>query len=131
MLVNTDGSNLSCPEVAKNRCLSPIKHTISPSTILQREIRIKNLAPFFKGVSIRNITPKQCDAWVTSRVAKIAPQTFAHELEVMRAVFKYAMRHGLILSNPAEDIKRPKIVQARIEVPTRDQFQKLVAAIRV
>src|SRR5437016_6188618 len=107
----SDDANLSFEEVAKNRWLASIKHTISPSTILQREIRIKNLAPFFKGSSIRNITPKQCDAWVTSRGAKIAPQTFAHELEVMRAVFKYAVRHGLILSNPAEDIKRPKIVQ--------------------
>jgi integrase len=36
----------------------------------------------------------------------------------------------LILSNPAKDIKRRKIVSKPIEVPSREQFQKLVAQIR-
>jgi integrase len=35
-----------------------------------------------------------------------------------------------MLSNPAKSIRRMKIVQAPITVPTRDQFKQLIAAIR-
>ena len=48
----------------------------------------------------------------------------------MRMVFNYAVEHGLILANPAVHIKRRRIEQAQITVPTRDQFQTLIAAIR-
>ena len=61
---------------------------------------------------------------------RLTSQTFVHELEVMRAVFNYAQRHGLLLSNPALDIKRPKLTQPKIVVPTRSQFKDLIAAIR-
>jgi integrase len=53
-----------------------------------------------------------------------------HELDTMRLIFDYAVRLGLMLSNPAKDIKRRKIVSKPIVIPTREQFQKLVAAIR-
>jgi Phage integrase, N-terminal SAM-like domain len=52
----TDDAKLGFEAVA-NRWLESIKHTLAASTIVQREIRIKNLAPFFKGVPLRNITP--------------------------------------------------------------------------
>jgi integrase len=61
----------------------------------------------------------------------MAPQTLVHELDTMRLIFDYAVRLGLMLTNPAKDIKRRKIVQQPITVPTREQFPKLVAAIRL
>lgn len=130
MLSISDDANLSFQDVAQ-RWLESVKHTLSPGTIYQREIRINNLAPHFRGLSIRNVTARQCELWVTKRGPEIAAQTFAHELEVMKAVFHYAQRHGLILANPAADIKRRKIVQAKIVVPSREQFRNLVAAIRL
>jgi integrase len=60
----------------------------------------------------------------------IAPQTFAHELDTMRGVFSFGVSQGLILSNPARDIKRRRILPSKIEVPSREQFQKLISAIR-
>jgi integrase len=48
----------------------------------------------------------------------------------MRAVFDYSVRLGLMLSNPAKDIKRRKVVQKPMVIPTREQFRKLVATIR-
>jgi integrase len=61
----------------------------------------------------------------------MAPQTLVHELDTMRLIFDYAVRIGLMLANPAKDIKRRKIVAKPIEVPTREQFKKLVEAIRM
>jgi integrase len=49
----------------------------------------------------------------------------------MRAVFNYAIAQGLLLANPAKGIKRRRIVNKPIEIPTREQFQQLIAAIRL
>ena len=125
----TDEGKLGFKAVA-DRWLESVKHTLAAGTIEQREIRIKNLAPFFKGTLLRGVTAFQCERWAVERGAKLAPQTFVHELETMRNVFKYAQQHGLILSNPASVIKRPKVTFAKAPIPTRQQFVKLVAQIR-
>jgi integrase len=128
-LTLTDDAKLGFEAVA-NRWLESIKHTLAPGTIVQREIRIKNLAPFFKSVPLRNIIPFQCERWAVQRGAKLATQTFVHELETMRNVFSYALKHGLILTSPATTIKRPKVSFSKVVIPTREQFVKLVAQIR-
>jgi integrase len=128
-LTLTDDAKLGFETVA-NRWLESIMHTLATGTIVQREIRIKNLAPFFKGVPLRNITPFQCERWAVKRGAKLATQTFVHELETMRNVFSYALKHGLILSSPATTIKRPKVSYTKVVIPTREQFVKLVEQIR-
>jgi integrase len=101
-----------------------------PSTLKRRKTCVANLKPFFKGVVIRKISPKHCEEWVIRRGGGIAAQTFAHELSTMKGVFDYAVSNGLMLKNPAAGIKRRKIVQDEIEVPTRAQFKALVDAIR-
>lgn len=112
------------------RWLETAQHALKPSTVDRRRRCIKALAPFFRNLTVRNITRRHCEQWLTERGAGIAPQTFAHELDTMRAVFSYAMRIGLILSDPSKDIRRRKIVSKLIEVPSRGDFQRLVAAIR-
>jgi site-specific recombinase XerD len=129
MLTITQDAKLGFEQVAR-RWLDSIRHTLGLATVVQREIGIKNLAPHFPGHSIRNITARHCELWATERGPQIAPQTFAHELETLKAVFNYAQGHGLILAHPAAGIKRRKLVQPKIVVPTREQFQNLVAAIR-
>ena len=128
-LTLTDDAKLGFEAVA-NRWLESIKHTLAEGTITQREIRIKNLSPFFKGIPLRNITPAQCESWAIKRGAKLASQTFVHELETMRNVFTYALKHGLILTSPATTIKRPKVSNSKVVIPSREQFTKLVAQIR-
>ncbi len=125
----TEDASVSFADVAQ-RWLETTRHALKGSSVKRREGCIKNLVPFFKGVTIRNVTSRQCECWLTERGGTIAPQTFAHELNTMNAVFNYAIRQGLVMTNPARDIKRRKITQAKIVVPTRNQFQKLVAAIR-
>jgi integrase len=128
-LTLTDDAKLGFEAVA-NRWLESIKHTLAEGTITQREIRIKNLSPFFKGIPLRNITPAQCESWAIKRGAKLASQTFVHELETMRNVFSYALKHGLILTSPATTIRRPKVSNSKVVIPTREQFTQLVAQIR-
>ena len=129
-LTTSEDARLSFDDIAK-RWMDVTKHALKESTVTRRQTCIKNLSPFFSGVAIRNAQPQHCERWLTERGAKVAPQTLAHELNTMRAVFDYAVRLGLMLSNPAKDIQRMKIVQSPMVIPTRDQFRSLVEAIRL
>ena len=91
---------------------------------------IKGLAPYFKNLPVRNITEQNCDRWVKERGTILASETFVHELDVLNAVFDFALNRGLILSNPAKHIKRRKIISKQIVVPSLDQFKQLINAIR-
>ena len=129
-LATDDAAKLTFDAIAA-RWLASVRHTLKESTALRREQYLRALAPSFAGLTLRNIKTAHCEAWVTRRGNTIAPQTFAHELETMRAVFDYAREQGLILRDPSKGIKRKRILPAKIEVPSREQFGQLVAAIRL
>jgi integrase len=107
------------------------KHALSTSTVKRREMYIKGLLPYFQDIPIRNVTDQDCDRWVKERGAVLASETFVHELDVLKAVFDFALNRGLLLSNPARHIRRRKIVSKRIVVPSLDQFARLISAIRL
>lgn len=128
-LVTGDETRQTFEQVAQ-RWMAVTAHALKPSSAVRRELCIRSLLPFFDGLTIRNIQRQHCERWLTERGLKLAPMTMNRELELMRTVFAYAIKLGLILSNPAEDLKRRKVVQAQIQIPTREQFKKLVVAIR-
>ena len=125
----TEDATVGFADVAQ-RWLDTTRHALKESSVTRRKTCIKNLTPFFKGVTLRHATARHCERWLTERGMTIAPQTFAHELNTMNGIFSFAVRQGLILANPARHIQRRKIPQARSTIPTREQFQQLVAAIR-
>lgn len=118
-------------ETIAARWLDSIRHTIKPSTLTRRETCIANLEPYFRRVTLSGITAEQCETWKNDRGDEIAPQTFAHELGTMKLIFEYAITHGMLYRNPARGIKRKRIIATREKsIPTREQFTKLIAAIR-
>lgn len=125
----TEDAFKSFEDVA-NRWMAVTEHTLKPSSAVRRRQCIKFIAPYFKGLSIRNIQRQHCERWLTERGPKLAAMSMNRELELMRSVFGYAVKLGLMLKNPAEDIQRRRVVQAQILIPTREQFRKLIAAIR-
>ena len=92
----SEDASATFDEVA-HRWLETIRHALKDSTVRRQKTCIKNLAPFFKGVTLRNATARQCERWTAERGHEIAPQTFAHELNTLNAVFNYAVRRGLVL----------------------------------
>ena len=128
-LTLSDEKNTTFADVSKV-WLSGVRHSLKPATIRRREVCIKGLKPFFVGVSIRNVTRQHCDNWLNKRAEKLSPSSFAQELDTLKLVLDHAVNCGLLLSNPARNIKRRKLRQAEITVPSGDQFQKLIAALR-
>lgn len=125
----TEAANLSFEQVA-DRWLDTSRHTIKDSSHDRRQRSLKAVSPFLSGIPIKNIAARHCEAWLIKRGSNIAAQTFAHELNAMRAVFKYALDQGWILRNPAAEIKRRRIISKIPNVPTREQFNRVVATIR-
>jgi integrase len=130
LTVAPDDAKLTFKEVADS-WNNATKHLIAESSQTRRDTCIKNLAGHFQTLSIRSITAWGCEQWAAKRSAEVAAQTFAHELGVLKAVFKYAARHGFVLSNPAAEIKRKKISNRKIQTPSRDQFQQIIATMRL
>src|SRR5438128_8777467 len=110
-LTLSDEKNTTFADVA-NVWLGGVRHALKPATIRRREVCIKGLAPFFKGVAIRSVTRQHCDAWLNKRAEKLSPSSFAQELDTLKLVLDYAVNRGLLLSNPAQNIKRRRLVQA-------------------
>ena len=128
-LAPAEEAGLTFEQVAA-RWLDTTKHTVKDATHDRRERCVRAVAPFVSGIPIRNVTVRHCEAWLTERGNLKAPQTFAHELNTMRAVFKYAMENGWILRNPTAGIKRRRIVSKKPNVPTDEHFQSVMKHIR-
>jgi integrase len=128
-LVGSDEAGVSFDEAAE-RWLVLTAHELKPRSLERRRTSLKGLSPFFRGLALRNITKAHCERWLTKRGQNVAPQTFAHELSALKRTFNFAVEQGLILGNPAAHIRRRKIHQAKITIPTREQFRQLVTAIR-
>ncbi len=128
-LTTDDDARVTFEDLAK-RWVDLSRHALKPMAILRRETAIKGIGPFFAGMNARNIQTRHCERWVTERGPKLADRTFVLELGVMKAIFAYAVDRGIMLNNPARSLKRRKLVQQPIAIPSREQFQKLIAAIR-
>ena len=129
-VMSKEASHVSFETIAQ-RWLSSIRHTLKPNTIRLYEQCIKRLEPFFRTVTLANITAEHCENWKTRRGEKLAPQSFAHELSTMKRVFGYSIEHGILYRSPARGIKRKRIIATREKfIPTREQFTKLIATIR-
>lgn len=128
-LATGDDARLTFADVAQ-RWLQLSKPAMKPRAFLRKAQFVDQLKKLFGSMPIRNVTPSHCEQWVTARGAEISPSTFVQELGVMKGIFAYAVDLGYMLSNPARRIQRPKLVHKPKSIPTREQFHKLVLAIR-
>jgi len=104
------------------------QHGLSKSTVKLQLYFIENLTPYFPG-AVRNVKSEDVDRWLLERGQGLASQTFNHELEVLRGAFDYAVERGLLLANPVAAIKRRRVVSKTIQVPSRQQFDRLVSTL--
>jgi len=103
---------------------------LKPSSRERRRVAIRSLAPFYKGVTVRNITLRHVEQWYSKRSAERAAQTVNIEVETLRGILAYACKHGLLLENPAAGLKRLRMTSKTILCPTREQFKALLASMR-
>ena len=125
----TEDPFLSFADIAQ-RGMAVTSPTLKASSALRRAQCIKQLRPSFAGLAIRNIQRQHGERWLTERGPTLAAMSMHREPELRRGVFGYAEKLGLMLKHPAEDLERRRVVQAPMQIPTRDQFKQFVATIR-
>lgn len=127
--VTGDAARITFDELA-SQWLAAKRHTLKPASALRFDVSIKAVAPAFSGLQIRHITAKHCEAWAVARSGDVAASTFNNDLNAMRGAFGYAVAHGLIFRDPSANVKRPKNRNRVPDVPSRERFAAIVAAIR-
>ena len=102
---------------------------MKPYSRERRASAIKALASYFPN-TVRSISKSHVEKWASSRMKSAAARTFNIERETLIQILDYAVREGLILDNPARVIHRMKQSKPKLVVPTRPQFQSLLAKLR-
>lgn len=102
---------------------------LKPSSA-DRNVRcVKELDKTFGKLAVSEITTRHCEDWMVSRGTGIAASTFNKDALVLKAILDHAQRDGLILDNPARVVKRRKVIDKKIVIPTREEYTKLLEEI--
>ena len=125
----TGKGNITFNELA-DRWFETVKVGMKPASAVRRQVSLRNLSLHFRGEPVRNLTTRDCEAWMIGRSKKVSASSYNNERETLQAVLAFAKRDGLILDNPAESLARKKMEQSVLEIPNRDQFVALVAEMR-
>ena len=129
-LHGSEHRNLRFEELAKF-WLESIQGSVKASTHKRRMVCINQLTPFFKTIPMRSITSADIERWKVRRGASISARTFNKELETLNHLIRYARDvKGMLLDNPAEKVRNRKASAATIEIPSKEQFRKLVSELR-
>ena len=111
------------------RWLDKFGPSMKSSSVERRVSAIKVLAPHFTN-TIRAINKSQVETWASVRMGQVAERTFNIERETLILILDYAISEGLILENPAINIKRLIQPKAQVIIPTKPQFKTLLETLR-
>jgi integrase len=100
------------------------------STTVQVEAHIRrHLVPTFGDRPIASIRPSEIQAWVKERQAKLHPATIEVAYRYLAAIFRMAVRDGMISRTPCVDVKLPRVQRRRVQPLRTEEVADLVAAV--
>lgn len=70
----------------------------------------KHIVPYFNalGLKLTEVKPMHLQSYVSQKVTEISPNTALKQLSLIRTAMQDAFINDLILSNPADKVKKPK-----------------------
>jgi integrase len=98
-----------------------------------REERIAALLkswPDLKETDVAQISKADCLTWAARFGQKASPSAFNNTVGTLKLVLDIAVEAGARYDNPAIHIKRKKIRQKLLHLPSQDKFPELVTTIR-
>ena len=125
------GSRSMSFEQLKDRWLAFKKPELKPRSYERLEGLFRMITPFFRGIAVRSVTQTHIEKWKIQRSSELSPRSFNYERDTLRQLFEYArLNLRIILENPADTVTRRKMEKAHILIPSKEQFQTLLAALR-
>lgn len=109
----------------------PLATSEQKSASAQRVARcVKELCKRFGQVPLANISRNDCEGWAMERGKGIAASTYNQDVQTLKGIFNTAVERGILLDNPALAIKRRKITNKTILIPTQAQFETLIETMK-
>lgn len=88
------------------RYLSARERAVAPNTLLALKSKLGTIAAHF--VDLRAITPDSIEQFIVSRQAQgLKDASIRNDLNALSSLFRYAIRHGLAVTNPVQGMERP------------------------
>lgn len=91
---------------------------------------IRRSSPSLFAMDSRKTTERDCEDWLQRYQRKYSPSVVNNSIGTLRAIFDEAIRAGSRYSNPAVTLQPAKIRAIPRELPSRQQFGRLVDEIR-
>lgn len=113
-----------------NRWLETQRAHLKPSSFARRETSTIQLCRLLGGMTIRQITSPVCEEWANKRGVGLQASTYNNERDTLILILAYAGREGLLLDNPAKVLPRRKLPRSQVVPPAKEQFARLVEALR-
>ena len=85
--------------------------------------------PELKRADVRKITERDCQKWLSLFQQRYASTVVNNSIGTLRAVFQGAVEAGARFENPAANLKRVKVRQKVLHLPSREEFDLFVSAI--
>jgi integrase len=108
-------------------------HSLKDRSKVYREERISALLrswPELEATDVAQISKADCLSWAARFGQKASPSAFNNTVGTLKLVLDIAVEAGARYDNPVVHVKRKKIRQKLLHLPSQDQFLKLVETIR-
>jgi integrase len=92
--------------------------------------RIKSDWPQGPLAPLKAIKPSDCEKWLSIQAKRIGRSHYNAYLQLLRDIFRFAVRDGVLAENPAAHLKYLKRERPLRLTPTWEEFQAIVANIR-
>lgn len=86
--------------------------------------------PELPEMDVRHVTEIQCKEWAKRFAEKYSATYYNNAVLVLNAIFEAAIKAGVIYRNPAKDIEMRRKTQKALNLPSRENFFKIVAAVK-
>jgi integrase len=90
---------------------------------------IRKSWPGIDSRDVRQISMAQCETWAAKLSGNYSGSRYNGILGVFRAVFEVAIQSGALFRNPAQKVKRARIMLPHLDLPDAGQFEKFVKEI--
>lgn len=100
------------------------------STIGYYQRSVKALAKEFSGKYLDDITRSSIAKFEAEKARKLSPQTIKHFRTALSGIFRVAIRHEQVTSNPCRDLDPIRIENARHRYLTAEEWEKVKAGLR-
>jgi len=108
-------------------------HRIKPRT---REYYNERLDAMLKSwpdlgdFDVRKLKSEDCERWAAKYAVEASPTNFNNTISVLRTILEMGVERGIRYSNPAAGLKRTRVRQKELTLPSQHQFVELVHEIR-